>query len=86
MPHQSHGACSQLVRSVSGYAPASATSPPSIDSVVSPSLFQSVVTLIALPWHISHSCRGRHGVTLNDKKRQDVDKTEGVSERRDELR
>lgn len=86
MLHQSHGARSQLVRSVSGYAPASATSPPSIDSVVSPSLFQSVVTLIALPWQISHSCRGRHGVTLNDKKRQDVDKTEGVSERRDELR
>lgn len=68
MPHQSHGACSQLVRSVSGYAPASATSPPSIDSVVSPSLFQSVVTLIALPWQISHSCRGRHVWLLMTKR------------------
>lgn len=29
---------------------------------------------------------GRHSVTLNDEKRQDEDKTEGVSERRDETR
>lgn len=29
---------------------------------------------------------GRHSVTLNDDNRQDEDKTEGVSERRDEVR
>lgn len=28
----------------------------------------------------------RHSVTLNEEKRQDADKTEGVSERRDETR
>lgn len=30
--------------------------------------------------------QGRHSVILNDEKRQDEDKTEGVSEKRDEMR
>lgn len=80
MLNQSHCACPQL-----GHSASSCTElccKPSLNLLCcSPGWYQSVVTLIALPWQISHSCQGDHSVTLNDDKRREEDETEGVSER-----
>lgn len=56
LPHQTPSTCSQLVHSVAIYARLSYE--PSLHlPCCSPRRFQSAVTLIALPWQISHSCQ-----------------------------
>lgn len=79
--YPSHSACLQLVNSVTSYAQLGYKPSPNL-FFSSDSLFQSVVTLIALPWQIL--LPGRHSLTLNDEKRPNEEK--GLSERKDEKR